>query len=389
MQRKGKEERKMSNIENIKRQKIVERDKFTYEDKLAIAEKSDCMCCHCGKKCYPDFGATIEHFVPLSEGGTNRDVNLIMLCEDCNKEKESKIYEPTQWIKHLKEENLKQLIDYFDSYIRSFEFFERRNVLACDKYIYHFMANAIPEGHKPKKGKKNFTPEQRLSIDVELNRVNVRDLPEVIRYFIKYSKKRGIYESDEKSERVLRFWYRHACLYYVRRNGEISALCMVSICSHEIDLEYDKTGLEKYSLVILPMAYYDNTLAFNISTLLATEIPETVMEEQDIPYLPVEVCTFPNDKFLPKFASVFNVHVSTFRGEKMEFPFSALLFGSKDSLTDENAEKVKNFFARFDHTEEKAMDELGQETSSDIAWIGDFLHNDMMPSNRKLRVEAS
>ena len=110
---------------------------------------------------------------------------------------------------------------------------------------------------------------------------------------------------------------------------------------------------------------------------------------QDIPYLPVEVCTFPDDKFLPKFASVFNIHVSTFRGEKMNFPFSALLFGSKDSLTDENTEKVKNFFARFDHTEEKAMDELEQETSADIAWIGDFLHNDMTPSNRKLRVEAS
>jgi hypothetical protein len=32
--------------ENIRRQKIVERDDFTYDEKLSIAIKSDERCCH-------------------------------------------------------------------------------------------------------------------------------------------------------------------------------------------------------------------------------------------------------------------------------------------------------------------------------------------------------
>ena len=71
----------------LERQKIVERDDFTFDEREHIAAKSHHKCAHCGKEVYFGYGATVDHFVPLNKGGTNRDINLIMLCNDCNKEK--------------------------------------------------------------------------------------------------------------------------------------------------------------------------------------------------------------------------------------------------------------------------------------------------------------
>ena len=77
----------------LKVDRYFERDRLTWEEKHAIALKSNDCCCHCGKKVFfSNIGeATVDHFIPLDRGGSNRDINMIMMCEDCNHDKGRKI----------------------------------------------------------------------------------------------------------------------------------------------------------------------------------------------------------------------------------------------------------------------------------------------------------
>lgn len=45
-------------------------------------------CCHwCNKRFESEDSATIDHVVPLSKGGSNRQDNLVLACEECNAER--------------------------------------------------------------------------------------------------------------------------------------------------------------------------------------------------------------------------------------------------------------------------------------------------------------
>ncbi len=83
--------------------KVNEREQFSYEYKQKILAKSDDRCCHCGRKAYIGYGATVDHYVPISKGGINDDCNLVMLCETCNKEKDDLIIDPDNYLVYLKE----------------------------------------------------------------------------------------------------------------------------------------------------------------------------------------------------------------------------------------------------------------------------------------------
>ena len=64
------------------RQKISHRAYFDQEQKLAIAKKSNGACGHCGIKLSPQ-DMTVDHFIPISQGGTNEPDNLVILCVVC------------------------------------------------------------------------------------------------------------------------------------------------------------------------------------------------------------------------------------------------------------------------------------------------------------------
>ena len=180
----------------ITRQPIVVRDDFSYDEKQRIAAKSNNKCCHCGKECYTGYGATIDHFVPLNKGGTNQMINLIMLCEDCNHAKSDLIYDPKGYLKHLNEDEYEKLEGYFNSYITSFEFVERRNLLACDRYdLKVVLPSRRPQMMGYKKSKKQ-NPHIAINT-VMLKRATEADIPRLTEYFVKYLKKYNILDSQE------------------------------------------------------------------------------------------------------------------------------------------------------------------------------------------------
>jgi 5-methylcytosine-specific restriction endonuclease McrA len=67
---------------------------FTAEDVLRQFEQQDGKCGIC-KAEFPPKGRfyrfTVDHFIPLSKGGTNDAENIWLLCDHCNKSKSNKI----------------------------------------------------------------------------------------------------------------------------------------------------------------------------------------------------------------------------------------------------------------------------------------------------------
>ncbi len=51
-----------------------------------IEQNQDARCLYCDSKLTLD-NATADHIVPISEGGNNCQVNLVVCCKDCNNER--------------------------------------------------------------------------------------------------------------------------------------------------------------------------------------------------------------------------------------------------------------------------------------------------------------
>ncbi len=51
-----------------------------------VEQNSDASCIYCDTKLTLE-NATADHIVPISEGGNNTQVNLVVCCKDCNNER--------------------------------------------------------------------------------------------------------------------------------------------------------------------------------------------------------------------------------------------------------------------------------------------------------------
>jgi CRISPR/Cas system Type II protein with McrA/HNH and RuvC-like nuclease domain len=67
------------NGKNVKRRTVGFAKEF-------IEQNQDARCLYCDSKLTLD-NATADHIVPISEGGNNCQVNLVVCCKDCNNER--------------------------------------------------------------------------------------------------------------------------------------------------------------------------------------------------------------------------------------------------------------------------------------------------------------
>jgi len=51
-----------------------------------VEQNQDAKCLYCDTKLTVD-NATADHIIPISEGGNNAQVNLVVCCKDCNNER--------------------------------------------------------------------------------------------------------------------------------------------------------------------------------------------------------------------------------------------------------------------------------------------------------------
>lgn len=83
---------KSGRIPHAQRPKRVALKKKQWARVLAKS-RGDCVYCGFGKGYSADIVIEIDHFVPLSRGGTNAMSNLVAACADCNAEKSDMLIE--------------------------------------------------------------------------------------------------------------------------------------------------------------------------------------------------------------------------------------------------------------------------------------------------------
>ncbi len=256
----------------MERQKILERDEFTFDERYHIYHKSDGKCVHCGKKI--EFGgeATVEHFVPLSKGGTNRDINMVMSCKKCNDDKGNKIVSPN-WCRFLNKKHKDKLMDYFDSYVQSFEYMSRNNLLACDEYEVSFYPEAA---RKLVSGKnKNEKLLQKLAVKYNLARVIDDETFESVQdFFVEYLRKYGILYDEATARKNMEFWRKFGAIYIIEKDKEIKLAAPVLLA--------DLDGHKAYGLSIFIFSIYAHNVSKNLVYAMSQDIPEYLLGEQDI-----------------------------------------------------------------------------------------------------------
>ena len=306
----------------LERQKVTERERFDEEDKLKILYKTGGKCAHCGVEIYigspkgiaADRLFTVDHFVPLSRGGFNRMLNLVPLCKPCNDDKDNTVRNPDEYLKYLKPEHLKEIRGLYDSYLNSFEYVNRNNLLANDVYEYELPQNLNPVYLKgmmqKRKGKKRSTDFLRQHVfTYEVRRAFYYDLDDILDYYIRYLKKHGYLESEVQAKKNIIYWFTYGSIYYIRRkSGEIYAFS-VQMCErvawrdtddneNEDDAELDPSEIHDI-IRVMPFFYYDNTFrSFLIVTDMVRQLSLQIAIEQDLPFIPVELMTVKGDTIL-------------------------------------------------------------------------------------------
>ena len=330
---------------NIKRQKIVQRDNFTEDEKNLIAMKSDFRCCHCGKKVFYGYGATVEHFIPLSEGGTNRNINLIMLCKQCNEEKKSYIYHPREYLNYLNEKDLENLEGYFNSYIKSFEFVNRDNILACDRYRFYVPVNTsnLNKNVYEYKNKKLRDAIYNNSREIWVKRATFKDLQKLTDYFVKYLKKYNCLDSADSARINIEFWLTFGCIYYIEIAGEIKTFITVTATEANKNVLIDKKEIDNF-LTINVFAYYSTEYALTLAWNLCREIPKKIFDEQDVKQIPIKYSTLVNDQLAYAICDGGAIYKN---GRFLE-SFLILYEGDKSDLPELNEdENLNKFFNKF------------------------------------------
>ena len=348
-------------MENIKRQKIVERDEFTEEEKNRIAMKSDFRCCHCGKKAYFGYQASVEHFIPLSKGGTNRDINLVMLCKDCNKSKGNFIYAPRHYLDYLDEKYLDEIDKYFESYVQSFDFVNRDNVLACDRYKMMldpiYLKNYMNYYHR-----KTFKEQDNFYQATWLKRATYDDIDKLTEYLIKYLRKYDCLDSEEAARINIEFWLDFGCIYYIELFNEIKCFVTVMVTKANGRVLVEDNNIE-YFISMNLFSYYKNTKSDAIALGLVKAIPRFIMVEQEMYQIPVRICMAKKD------TSNWIAHQGnkSYYNEDSRFISSFTVFYMREfedqsqekaiqSLTQINEDKkVNDFFKRFSNISEEKI----------------------------------
>ncbi len=347
-------------MDKIKRQKIDDRFiNFSYEERLRIGNKSNNLCCHCGKEVYPGYGATVDHFIPLDKGGINRDINFIMLCEKCNKTKTNKIVDPEKYLKYLKPKYLEDIKGYFNSYISSFEYLDRNNLLCYSEYDFDFKYKYYPNKYN-----------QKLFIIKDLN-IQIKkldkydDSTELKKFYTSCLKKMDVYTSQEYVDLNIDFWLEFGCIYYVVYKDEIKSMFVLTIQQQFLPIRLRNDSVCG-TLVMRIFNNHSNTTQNDIVWASFDKIIKSIFKDQKIRQLPINVRILLKDScskiVLDKIGCKLMKVGVTYQ--------TCTIFESSDfDIVSNDYLKTSDFFNKFDQA---YMDDWFIENNcEEMKWIGD------------------
>lgn len=213
------------------REQTVNRISFTNEVKQRILAKSDCRCCHCGKKLALN-KATVEHFIPISKGGTNLEANLVALCYGCNKNKNNYIMNPLDYYKYLKADAMKDLVILYDCYNQDKSWLTTKNYIKEDavEIKYPVMIPSM-QGHKLK-NRKNLSCINELYVTAVLKKATYDDLNDILEFLKNYHDKYGL-ERDYLKD-VVSDVFGLGAFYMLYKQNELIAVIPITMDIVEI-----------------------------------------------------------------------------------------------------------------------------------------------------------
>ena len=193
---------------------------FDTETRERILKKSKCKCARCGKELNMS-NMTIDHIIPLSKGGTNKEYNLIAMCKKCNKEKGSSVFKPSDYYKGIPKYMLPKLDKMFEEYMYGEDFFSWSNLFKQD-----IITIETEVTHKPsRRCVKIYT------VKSNFQKAYYKDLNDIYEYLLYYY---SVY-----NDKLYNKWYikklvsavfTYGCWYFIRSGNKIKFLVGFTIC---------------------------------------------------------------------------------------------------------------------------------------------------------------
>lgn len=366
----------MNNDSKIPQQKYYERERFTTEEKYAILRKSKGKCSHCGREIYigcqttSDRTMTVDHFIPLFKGGSNRELNLVALCMDCNKEKDDKLY-PIDYLAYLNNSAKDKLNNYFQSYIQVTDYIQRHRLLLYDEYDLNVL---MPTGNTRRPHKHSKKGPSGVKVPYKLKLATWDDYDKLCEYLIKYLKKFNSLENEESARENISFWLRFGCIYYVEKDHDITLMAAITI-KHLTEID-DFRGINNQPYMYI-FSYYNTDLSLNILMATMYDIPDYIMKENNLTFTPINIIFLKKDSKVKLLANLYNADflddcVSSFCalhmivGNETGQNSDSL---SYDDMSDEE-KKVYNFYKQFDDVTNTLISYFNEYSfREDISWM--------------------
>ena len=348
----------------MKRQQITDRNIYDFDDRIYIAEKSNYLCAHCGTPLHlvdnNVKNATVDHYIPLSKGGINQKLNTIMLCKDCNKKKQNKIIAPENYIRYLKPQYMKEIRDYYDSYIHSFEYIGRENLMCCDEYVLDIYCGPDISTIQPK---KRDAITKQMTKYFTIQRAHKDDIPYLENFYIAYLKKYGYLHSVDTACKNIEFWKTFGAIYYITdKDGEIKAMVPITIGSDD---------LGAHNINIFIFSKYSTLLGKRLTFEIQWFVASTIMEEQGLRQLRLAsrvLAKDPNVKFLYK---------AVYEGLDIDCYIARTVYHREDmeGLRDKYIDDTAEFFRMFEDIEIKMDRFFSRRGYKKIRYMG----NEIIP----------
>ena len=282
----------------MERGKLYDREKFDEFDKETIRQKTGGRCAHCGievwvgGKGYIDQKHlfTVDHYIPLNQGGSNVMVNLIPLCENCNKEKGDRIINPRGYLKYLDDKHKKDIIGMYDGYVKSFDYLSRNNLLQNDEYELFVPAFVAMGDVREKTG-----THMKKGVVYHMYRGKQSNYDDILKFYIKYLKKYNAFDGEEYAEANIWYWLVNGCVYYVKdKAGDILGFCAVTTFSTKFSMDGDL----KYFIRIHPFFYYSSTKTKLLYVQMTDWLVQRIGNENNLPYIMSETVLLKDDTIL-------------------------------------------------------------------------------------------
>lgn len=279
----------------LKTGKYYDRDQFTYDEKVAVCRKTNDECSHCGKKIFIGYGATVDHFIPLNKGGSNRMINLVPLCKECNDAKEDKLYS-IDYVPYLKEKYKQELAGYVESYVNVMDYVQRHRLLAYDEYEDHVLITPTTTRKTRKKSLNGIKSNFKIKL------ATWNDLDRIHEYLVRYLRKNNCLDSEKAARDNVIFWMRFGCIYYIERNNEISVMIAVTI--KQMDSQTEFSVFNQPFMYIFP--YYTTDITYNIVKNTIIKFAYTILEENNLLFIPINVVFLREEPLQHSIAYKFN-----------------------------------------------------------------------------------